>query len=429
MRGTTGRALVLTVVALVAAACSGNGETTAPPAVPAGTATGTAPGTTAPAATRLPTPARYAGYRSDVYADKAHWVCRPDTDDVCDHGLDATVVKADGTLTPEPFTPAADPSIDCFYVYPTISRDPTANSDLTASPTEEGVGALGQVARLGTHCRVFAPTYRQITLTSLTGAMSGKPVAGANPGQAYADVVDAWKSYMANDNEGRGVVLVGHSQGSSLITQLIKSEIDPNADVRRLLVSAFIAGSAVRVPAGADVGGDFANTPLCRKAEQVGCVYSWASFRADPGPPANTRFGKPRGGDGVAACNTPAAPAGGKAVLRSYFSRTPNGAVAALNGGEDATGKTWIDPAKGAVTTNFVSVPGLVNGECTVRDGVSYLAVTVNADPTDPRADDIGGDIGADWGLHLQDVALVMGDMVDVVGREAAAFPKASASG
>jgi hypothetical protein len=63
-----------------------------------------------------------------------------------------------------------------------------------------------------------------------------------------------------------------------------------------------------------------------------------------------------------------------------------------------------------------------------MRDGVSYLAVTVNGDPADPRADDIGGAIGPEWGLHLVDVALVMGDLVDLVRRQADAFSKATAS-
>jgi hypothetical protein len=46
----------------------------------------------------------------------------------------------------------------------------------------------------------------------------------------------------------------------------------------------------------------------------------------------------------------------------------------------------------------------------------------VKGDPADPRADDIGGDLTPDWGLHLLDISLVMGDMVDLVGHQADAF-------
>lgn len=102
---------------------------------------------------------------SPSYDDPANWLC--DTD------LDATVVEADGTLTSDPFTPAADAPVDCFYAYPTISRDETPISDLTPSPGEEWYVARNQEAPLGTECRVFAPVYRQITLSGLTAVLAG----------------------------------------------------------------------------------------------------------------------------------------------------------------------------------------------------------------------------------------------------------------
>ena len=45
------------------------------------------------------------------------------------------------------------------------------------------------------------------------------------------------------------------------------------------------------------------------------------------------------------------------------------------------------------ISTPFVTLPGLVSGECASQGGFNYLSVTVNADPSDPRADDIGGDL------------------------------------
>jgi hypothetical protein len=405
------RVVAVVVMAALATACAGGGGTSAVPP------TTEAPATSAPPATRAPrpVPARYAGYRSGIYTDPVHWVCRPDADDVCDHELDATVVAADGTLTPEPFRPATDPPVDCFYVYPTISRDPTPNSDLTASPTEEGAAARSQVARLATHCRVFAPTYRQVTLAALTSAMGGAPMAGVNAGQGFADVLEAWKHYMANDNGGRGVVLVGHSQGAGVISQLIRTEIDPDADVRDQLVAAYIAGSALKA------GGDFANVPLCGRPDQVGCALSWASFRSTSPPPSGSRFGRVRGSQEPAACVSPAALTGGRAMAKPYFGRNPGASIIAV-GGDAAS--SWVDPAEGTVATPFVSTPGLVEVECVQRDGFGYLEVTVHGDPADPRTNDIGGDLTPDWGLHLIDIGLVMGDMVDLVGRQAAAYTK-----
>ena len=62
------------------------------------------------------------------------------------------------------------------------------------------------------------------------------------------------------------------------------------------------------------------------------------------------------------------------------------------------------------------------------KDGFHYLAVTVNADPADPRTDTIAGDvvqngvIAKDWGLHLIDVNLAMGDISRLVESQGAAW-------
>src|SRR5690349_17195251 len=118
----------------------------------------------------------YPGYVSATYADPAHWLCRGDTDDVCDHDLDATIVKANGHVRLEHWKPARHPKIDCFYVYPTISLDQTGNSDLVPAADQELFVVRQQAARLGSVCRVFAPVYRQITLTALIGLLGGNPI-------------------------------------------------------------------------------------------------------------------------------------------------------------------------------------------------------------------------------------------------------------
>ena len=68
------------------------------------------------------------------YSDPDTWLCRPGRDDECAVDLATTVVEANGTLTREEFSPATDPPIDCFYVYPTVSNDPTGNSDMERGP-------------------------------------------------------------------------------------------------------------------------------------------------------------------------------------------------------------------------------------------------------------------------------------------------------
>ena len=183
-----------------------------------------------------------------------------------------------------------------FYVYPTVSNDPTPNSDMNAGPEERSV-VQHQFARFGSQCRPYAPLYRQVTLTALRANLSGRPMA---PDRAlgYKDALDAWKYYLEHDNQGRGVVLIGHSQGSGVLTQLIKNEID-GKPIQDRVVSALLLGTNVAVPAGKDVGGAFQKMPLCRAPNQTGCVIAYVTFRENAPPPTNSFFGRAPGeGDG-----------------------------------------------------------------------------------------------------------------------------------
>lgn len=404
-------------LALGATACSSDGSEGAAPDTTAATSTTTAAADDAPGTLEA-----YADYESVNYDDPSHWVCRPDTpDDICHSDLDATRIDADGTLTVEPFEPADDPAIDCFYVYPTISRDQTPNSDWEASPNEEGYVTLNQAARLRAQCRVFAPVYRQITLSSLVGRLNGEGGSDEPALDPFDDVLDAFRTYLAQDNKGRGFVLIGHSQGGGMLNELIQTEIDENDDLRAKLVGAYLVGSAIAVPEGEVVGGDFANVPLCTESGEVGCAMTWATFRSTAPPPEGSLFGYPRQGEGVAGCVNPAAPGGGSADLDAYFPK--QGGASILTPEVPATGgRTWLDPAAGEIETPFVHLTDLVSGECTTAGRLSYLEATVHGDPAGPRADDVPGDLTPEWGLHLVDVNLTMGDIIEQVRLQAEAY-------
>jgi hypothetical protein len=353
------------------------------------------------------------------YAKAENWLCLPGHNAACDVNLDTTVIAASGATTVEKFAAAKAPAIDCFYVYPTVSRDPGVVATMQAKPEELAV-VMHQFARFAQVCRPFAPLYRQFTLTALVARMSGKPLPseGIDPKIGYNDVVDAWNYYLAHDNHGRGVVLIGHSQGSSVLIPLIKNEIE-GKPVQKRLVSAILMGTRLQVPVGKDVGGDLASVPLCHAASQVGCAIAYASFRASAPPAATTLFGKSAGPGMEAACVNPAALAGGSGAAHAYF-----GARSAI---VDASSQ--VDWIKGkTIDTPFVSVPGLLTAECKKNDVASYLAVTVHGEPGSARTSDIpgdvvvGGQVQADWGLHLIDASLFMGDLIAIVRDQAAAY-------
>jgi hypothetical protein len=354
------------------------------------------------------------------YADTKSWLCRPGGHDACDVDLTTTIVTAQGKLTRETWKPDPNAPVDCFYVYPTVSTDPTPSSDMTADPAELNV-IRQQFARFTSKCRPYAPLYRQVTLAGLRRMMAGGAAGGAlDRGLQYDDVKDAWNYYLEHDNNGRGFVLVAHSQGSFILARLVREEID-GKPVQSRMLSAILAGTTLSVPRGQDVGGTFQHVPLCRASSQTGCVITYASYRSNVPPPSNTLFGKVAGQDLVAACTNPAALMGGEGELHSYLS-TNGSTITATN-----PPKPWVSPEK-PVTTPWVSVPGLLTARCATNDNANYLEVTVHGVPSDPRVDDIigdisaGGQVQANWGLHLVDMNLAMGNLVEIVGRQSKAW-------
>jgi hypothetical protein len=352
------------------------------------------------------------------YSDGHAWLCRPGRTDACVVDLTTTVVRADGSLQREEWKANPNAPIDCFYVYPTVSLDKGGNSDMDPGPEENGVVRV-QLARFASQCRLYAPMYRQATLTALRAATSGAPIP-VDRALGYTDVLDAWNYYLQHDNDGRGVVLIGHSQGSGVLTQLIRNEID-GKPVQSKIVSALLLGTSLPVPKGKDVGGAFQHIPMCRAASQTGCVIAYASFRSTIPPPENSRFGRVQGEGLQAACANPAALGGGSGDLHAYLSAGGRSIV-----GSAAEPRPWVTGK--TIDTPWVSVPGLLTAQCVANDRGSYLEVTVHSDPADPRTDDIVGDVmtngqaNASWGLHLIDVNLAMGNLVDIVGAQAKAF-------
>ena len=354
------------------------------------------------------------------YSNGDSWLCHPGSHDACDADMTTTVISADGKLKRETWAANTNAPIDCFYVYPTVSNDPGGNSDMVAGPEEKAVARV-QFARFASQCRPFAPMYRQVTLAALRAAMAGHPIP-TDRALAYNDVLDAWNYYLEHDNKGRGVVLIGHSQGSLILTELIKKEID-GKPIQSQIISALLLGTNLPVPRGKDVGGAFQHVPLCRKANQTGCVITYASFRANTPPPATSRFGKVSGENMMSACTNPAALAGGSGELHAYLG-THGGEIVSI---AEAKPGPWVKPEQ-PINTPFVSVPGMLTAECVADQNGSYLAVTVHGDPAGPRASDIVGDVivngkvQPDWGLHLIDVHLAMGNLIDLVHSESKAY-------
>jgi hypothetical protein len=374
-------------------------------------------GSDAPAAPAAPSAGSPAPVAKLPVAHPTVWLCRPGMpNNPCEGGLDATNAGTGSGRTIEKFQPAADPKIDCFYVYPTLSEAKGLNAPLAAEPAAVGV-ARSQAARFSSVCRLFVPVYRQLTLSAIGSGGFSNPQAQA---LAASDVDSAWHDYLNTENQGRGVVLLGHSQGAGQLTRLIRSEIDNNPAERSKLVSALLLGGNVLVPQGKDVGGAFQNVPACRRSEQTGCVVAYSSFAEEP--PANSLFGRTSNArnlnpgqttDGMQVlCVNPASLGSGPAELHPYLPTRNLG------------GRLTATPATGLpdFPTGFVTFSGL-QAECRDVDGASWLQISSSSPAGSPYLSAATKQaIGPTWGLHLLDVSDAYGDLVNLVGRQAAGW-------
>ena len=331
------------------------------------------------------------------------WLCRPGlTGNPCVGDLTTTVVRADGTRTVRARRSDPRAPIDCFYVYPTVTQADGTNAPLAAEPPVTGVAAF-QAKQFSQACRVYAPLYRQITSAGFAAALTDRSVFRT----AYDDVRAAWREYLRRDNRGRGVVLIGHSQGTAMLRALIRREIDRRPAVRRRLVSALLIGGNVLVRRGSDAGGDFRNVRACLRPAQVGCVIAYSTY--DATPPADAAF--PRAGGRLSQL----VGAGGRDGFRGLQVLCTN--PANLGGNRAAPLRTL---SSGSGGTPWAEYPGLYRARCRTQGDATWLGVT--SSPSDPRAGLRFPSGSPASGLHLFDVHTALGDLLREVERQSAAY-------
>lgn len=326
--------------------------------------------------------------------------------------MTTTVVQTDGEASVENAKRNAKAPIDCFYVYPTVSEQKSENANLEIELQETQI-AIDQASRFSQDCKVYAPMYPQITLAALNGG----PVSPEASVKAYLGVRAAFVEYLTKYNKGRGFVLIGHSQGSLMLEALIKEFIDTTPALHKQLVSALLMGGNVLVPEGKLVGGTFETVPACQAADETHCVIAYSTFLKEP--PEGSFFGRPSspllgGGSNPGMqvlCVNPTLlnQTGGAGPLLPYattaafpgtlgfFTQTPTG------------------------TTPWVASPGEYTAQCHNENGASWLQVNPVGTAVDP-AEYVVESLGPDWGLHLYDVDIAIGNLIKTVAIQSQAY-------
>ena len=159
----------------------------------------------------------------------------------------------------------AEAPADVFFIHPTTYKGSDVwnapwDADDSAAPLNPAV-LLGQVGAFNGCCRLYAPRYRQATLSAL-----GKSQPAVE--FAYADVASAFREFIAHHNNGRPFIIASHSQGTMHAVRLLQAEI-LGTPLQDRLVAAYLIGGYAPDDFG-DVG-----LPICDGPRQTGCIVSW----------------------------------------------------------------------------------------------------------------------------------------------------------
>jgi hypothetical protein len=349
------------------------------------------------------------------------WLCKPGlVGNPCESSEETTVERGDGTSSVEQAQPASNPPIDCFYVYPTVSGQTSVNATLEVGPEEKQV-AIDQASRFSQQCKVYAPIYPQLTVYALE-----HPELITFEAQllAYAGVLGAFEEYLAKYNQGRGFVLIGHSQGALMLKQLIAQQLDPVATLRQRLVSAVLLGANVLVPKGGTVGGDFKNIPACQSASQTHCVVAYSSFLSEP--PAGAYFG--RVGSALLGAATAEQIANDEVLCVNPALATQGAGAGALLRYEATTAIPGFPYPVPSAPTPWVSMPGQYSGQCEHANGASWLQLSDVGPVADPR-EKLAEVLGPLWGTHLNDVNIALGNLVGMTALQSATYAAERAAG
>jgi hypothetical protein len=350
-------------------------------------------------------------YADGGYANPAMWLCGGGAaHDYCLDTQTVTAILPDLTQTTSTLGPATPaPSIDCFYVYPSVDiTDPAGNvpdfSNLPdiLDPVREQAAPFSQV------CKVYAPLYHQATYDSYFAANADQYLE-----IAYADVAAAFQQYLTAWNGGRDIVLLGHSQGTHMLRRLIQRVVETSPSLQKQLVVAILNGSLgdITVPKGQLVGGSFQTTPLCTSDTERGCLISVNTFAKgyEPASTYGTGFGV--GPTMDIACTNPASlAAGGQARLTSsmFFTQFQNPSL--------------DPPQTSGVSTAFAVYGSFFTGQCLPSaNGLSFFEIDPEPVAGDMRQNPIPfGSVDYDpalIGLHLLDFGFPMQDLLDAVAK------------
>jgi hypothetical protein len=157
--------------------------------------------------------------------------------------------------------------VDVFYLHPTVylSGGPwNGNLDDKNLNGKCDACVMHQATPFNSCAKVYAPRYRQAILRSFTkGGIEGERALDT----AYADIKKSFEYYLANYNNGRPIILAGHSQGAYHVARLM-DDFFTGKELLKQLVVAYPIGFNTQKNRYTDI-------PVGDSASQTGCFVTW----------------------------------------------------------------------------------------------------------------------------------------------------------
>jgi hypothetical protein len=197
------------------------------------------------------------------YSDLNYWAAHPSKWDPSDS-------------VPQPLrNEIQDSTADVFFLHPTtytrkkkMKGQNAAIDDAYINAKTDYSSLLYQASVFNNQCRVFAPRYRQAHIKTFFEKDKQKKDAAFD--LAYQDLKNAFEYYLKTWNQGRPLIIAGHSQGSLLAERLLKEYIE-GKPLKNKLVAAYIIGW----PVPKDF---FTSLKMCEDSLQTGCICSWRTL-------------------------------------------------------------------------------------------------------------------------------------------------------
>jgi len=200
------------------------------------------------------------------YSQKKFWAALPDSTDLADAIPDSTVFR----------DRQAESSVDVFFIHPTTFTGKRGEKDWNARLDNEKLNLRtdeGSIKYQGSIFngagRIYAPRYRQAHYHSY---FTDDEASAKRAFQiAYSDIKAAFEYYLENENQGRPIIIAGHSQGAQHGHSLLKDYFDEKP-LREKLVVAYLVGMPIKKDGLKEIG-------LCKDEKETHCFCSWRTFK------------------------------------------------------------------------------------------------------------------------------------------------------